>query len=283
MLSSIKILHLEPTDVCQAECPLCPRETDSTFNKSIKNNITVDTIIHALSPTIIQNLDKMYMCGNYGDPAAGKHTLELYEYFRKVNPNISLGMNTNGAINGKYWWLKLAKILNQPRDYVVFSIDGLEDTNHIYRKNVNWKRLILNATSFIESGGNAHWDMLIYKHNEHQVKQCEQLARDMGFKWFRAKVSKRPLVGDLLYPMNHIPINANGAIKCQALQENSIFMDSTGKISPCCWLGMKENISLEEVASTWNTNAPHPTCKMNCSLVGNQNKFNDQWKYEVEF
>jgi len=33
----------------------------------------------------LRNLDKMVMCGNYGDPAAGKHTLGILSYFRGLN------------------------------------------------------------------------------------------------------------------------------------------------------------------------------------------------------
>ena len=39
-----KILHLEPTDVCNLACPLCAREIDTDFNKSIKNHLTIEQI-----------------------------------------------------------------------------------------------------------------------------------------------------------------------------------------------------------------------------------------------
>jgi MoaA/NifB/PqqE/SkfB family radical SAM enzyme len=187
----IKVLHLEPTDVCQAACPLCARETNMLFDKKQQQHLSMDQILRVFSESDIANLDKMFMCGNYGDPAAGRYTLDIYQQFRRINSNIVLGMNSNGALRNQHWWSELANILNQPKDYVVFSIDGLEDTNHIYRVNVNWNQLITNVKSFIAAGGSAHWDMLIYQHNEHQVEQCRALAKSLGFKWFRAKVSRR--------------------------------------------------------------------------------------------
>ena len=33
MTREIKVLHLESTNVCQAACPLCARETDPLFDK----------------------------------------------------------------------------------------------------------------------------------------------------------------------------------------------------------------------------------------------------------
>ena len=40
----ISVLHLESTDVCQAACPLCARETDPLFNKNEKNHLTYEQI-----------------------------------------------------------------------------------------------------------------------------------------------------------------------------------------------------------------------------------------------
>ena len=69
-LRRIKVLHIEPTDVCQAACPLCARETDPTFNKSSKHHLRIEHIQQHFSDQVIAGLDKMFMCGNYGDPAS---------------------------------------------------------------------------------------------------------------------------------------------------------------------------------------------------------------------
>jgi hypothetical protein len=277
-----KVVHIEPTDVCQAACPLCARETDAEFDKQQHHHLTVEQIKQHFSEDTIRGLDKMFMCGNYGDPAAGRHTLEIYRYFRSINPTIVLGMNTNGAVQNIAWWGELAGILDQPQDYVVFSIDGLKDTNHVYRRNVVWSKLIDNAQAFISAGGQAHWDMLVYKHNEHQVDHCEQLARDMGFTWFRAKVSRRPYINGLEFPIGWQEPNVNtGPIECIALKESSVYIDAQSRVSPCCWLGSTQTnfVTLEQVQTTWATD-PHPTCRATCSGVNNS--FTNQWQREVE-
>jgi MoaA/NifB/PqqE/SkfB family radical SAM enzyme len=277
-----KVVHIESTDVCQAACPLCARETDVEFNKQQHNHLTVEQIKQHFSEDVICGLDKMFMCGNYGDPAAGRHTLEIYRYFRAINPTIVLGMNTNGAVQNTAWWSELAGILNQPKDYVVFSIDGLEDTNQIYRRNVSWSKLINNAEAFISAKGRAHWDMLVYKHNEHQVNGCEQMARDMKFTWFRAKVSRRPYINGLEFPVGwqHPSVNT-GPIECIAIKDSSVYIDAQARVSPCCWLGSTQTdfVTLEQVQATWASN-PHPTCRATCS--GINNSFTNQWQREVE-
>lgn len=284
-----KILHLEPTDACNAACPQCARETDQTFDKNNLHHLTVDQINKLLIPGTIKQLDKMYMCGDYGDPAAGKHTLEIYKHFRSLNPNITLGMNTNGGLRTTDWWKDLGKIIKNKQDYVIFSIDGLEDTNHIYRVNVNWSRVIENVEAFISAGGNAHWDMLVFEHNEHQVNECEKLARELGFKWFRAKTSRRHTkhpVSFLNQPKGYLdPTIENGTINCQALEEKSLYISAQGKIFPCCWQGSTE-YTIDKFAilqKSWNSIDSNKICKQTCTKLNNVTSFTNQWRKEVEF
>ena len=72
MLSNIKILHIEPTDACNAACPQCARETDTAFNKDDLHHLSVAQFANLIDESTIKNLNKVFMCGDYGDPAAGK-------------------------------------------------------------------------------------------------------------------------------------------------------------------------------------------------------------------
>ena len=285
LFETARVLHIESSDVCQAACPACARETDPTFDKRVQNQLSLREFKTAVPEKLIYRLDKVFMCGNYGDPAANESSKSILSYIREVNSSIVLGMNTNGGLQARYWWADLANVLHKPKDYVVFSIDGLEDTNHIYRRNVSWDRLIGNAETFIKSGGNAHWDMLVFKHNEHQVEACERLAKNMGFKWFRAKVSKREYLGGTEKPVHWVQSDIKtGPIVCQALKENGLFLDARGRFSPCCWLGEADpTADFESVQASWYTETPHKTCKAICSTSNNINNFASQWQRIVEF
>jgi sulfatase maturation enzyme AslB (radical SAM superfamily) len=286
MLRDIKVLHLEPTDVCQAACALCARETDTNFKKDRQHHLSMDQILRVFDAESITKLDKMFMCGNYGDPAAGKHTLNIYQEFRKLNENIVLGMNTNGALQNTFWWFELGRLFNQSQDYVVFSIDGLESTNHVYRKNVTWSKIMQNVTAFIEAGGSAHWDMLVYKHNQHQVEECEQLACDMGFKWFRAKVSKRGFTDRLEQPIGwQVPNVKSIKVNCHALNEQSLYIDAQGRTSPCCWLGARQKdfvTDFKEVENSWASLQPNIVCLDTCGTTAVGTSFSQQWQREVQ-
>jgi len=265
---------------------LCARETDKNFRKDRQHHLTMDQILRVFDKEKIQQLDKMFMCGNYGDPAAGKYTLDIYQEFRNINPDIVLGMNTNGGLQSTVWWHHLGTMFNQPQDYVVFSIDGLEDTNQVYRKNVNWRKLMSNVEAYISAGGSAHWDMLIYKHNQHQVDACEQLARDMGFQWFRAKVSKRGFTDRLEQPIGwKSPKVVGTKIDCHALNEQSIYIDAQGRVSPCCWLGSRQQdfvTDFDSIQDSWNSLQPNITCLDICGSAELGTSFTNQWQRNIE-
>lgn len=285
-MRDIKVLHLEPTDVCQAACSLCAREIDTNFRKDRQHHLSMGQLLKVFTEDQIRQLDKMFMCGNYGDPAAGKHTLDIYREFRSINPNIVLGMNTNGGLQTTFWWHELAKILNQSRDYVVFSIDGLENTNATYRKNVNWDKLMNNARAFIDGGGSAHWDMLVYKHNQHQVDEAEEFARDMGFKWFRAKVSKRGFTNELQFPIGwKHPETYVSKINCHALHEQSVYIDAQGRESPCCWLGSRQTdfiTDFDVIRLSWQNEHPNSVCLDACGTTSISTRFSEQWQRATE-
>jgi len=283
---NVKIVHLEPTTNCNAACPQCLR-TRTEFEP---NELSLEDVKLLFTPDVLMQLEKIYMCGNYGDPASARQTLEMYEYFRSVNTNLTLGMNTNGGIRFPDWWTRLAKVMNKPNDYVVFSIDGLEDTNHLYRRNVRWSKVMDNAKAFIDAGGKAHWDMLVFEHNKHQVDEAHKLAKDMGFNWFRAKVSRR----FNRFPVDGIsqPIEFNdtkvleGHIECSAMKENSIFVDASGKVFPCCWQvegNYQPNIVqwFYDLSENWNNN-PDTVCKKSCLKNNTGTTFSNQWYREVE-
>ena len=143
-----------------------------------------------------------------------------------------------------------------------------------------------NAESFIAGGGSAHWDMLVYKHNQHQVDECEELARRMGFRWFRAKVSKRPPIAGLESPINwQQPVTQPGKIKCHAMAEKSEYIDARGRRIPCCWLGtsvVDPVTDIETVKATWKTPTPNLICSTNCSINKNRTTFENQWQRETQ-
>lgn len=273
-LEDIKTVHLEVTQNCQASCPMCDRnQNGGAINPHINlDELTLEDCQLIFPPEFIKQLKSMYMCGNYGDPIIAKDTLEIFKYFRQHNPTMWLSMNTNAGARDAKWWAELANIYGRMGS-VIFSVDGLEDTNHIYRQGVNWDSVKRSMQSFINAGGRARWDFLIFEHNQHQVETAEALSKEWGFEKFVAKKTGRFVTTDTSPKESHQSFNRKGSettqlkkpkeeyqntalkkqnaliekygtmdayydsvpVWCKVKNEGSIYITAEGVALPCCW------------------------------------------------
>lgn len=187
---NIKTLHFEPSQLCNASCVVCNRRlAGGPKNPNIHDvYATLEQVQQWFSPAFISELDRLILCGNYGDPMTNPELLEIIEYFRTHSPNLYITMHTNASGRNSQWWNKLGTLIGTNGD-VYFSIDGLSDTNHLYRRGTHWEYIMNAVEGYISSGANAIWDYLIFKHNQHQTAQAEHMSRDLGFKKFIKKTA----------------------------------------------------------------------------------------------
>jgi MoaA/NifB/PqqE/SkfB family radical SAM enzyme len=255
----IRAVHLELTERCQAACPHCHR----FIKEDVLNpNLTMAELslkdIKSIFPVdFIKQLDSIRLCGLYGEPIIAKDCLEIVQYFKESNPNIFIEISTNAGARSSDWWTRLAKVLAKT-DIVNFCIDGLEDTNHIYRKKIKWDIVMNSAKAFISAGGNAVWDFLIFEHNEHQVDDAQELSKQLGFKDIRFKASIRfvsynnsnetlkppknkKYLHDTMFFSSNIKqfnelIEKTNLINCKALKKKEIYITGKGLLLPCCFI-----------------------------------------------
>lgn len=189
-LNEIKTVEWEITNRCNASCPQCPRNNygGKAVDSLVMHDITLKQAQSILPIDKMSSLETVYFCGTYGDPAVNRELVDICKWLK--DKNIKIGIHTNGGIQKPNWWSNLAHILTK-NDFVAFGIDGLEDTNHLYRIGVKWNTLIENVNSFIAAGGVAYWDYIVFKHNEHQVDKAEELSQIMGFTKFNFKKTSR--------------------------------------------------------------------------------------------
>ena len=270
----IRTIHLENTQNCQASCPMCDRNMNGKgVNPHIDlSELTLEDCKHIFEPEFIAQLNTMYMCGNLGDPIVAQDTLEIFKYFREHNSKMWLSMNTNAGAKDVKWWTELANVLGR-MGAVIFSVDGLSDTNHIYRQGVNWNNVERNMRAFIDAGGRARWDFLIFDHNQHQVEEAEALATAWGCEKFIPKKTGRFVTAKTEKKESHQAVNRKGEktaeikkpdkkyqnkalnkqdsllekygsmdayydvvpINCKVKTDNSLFITAEGLAMPCCW------------------------------------------------
>lgn len=196
---SLQEMHVEVTNRCNASCPMCAR---NYFGGADKEGLQLDEWSVEDGKKVFSsqfvNLRNILFCGTHGDPAVAKHTLDLVSTVRSQT-SATIEFYTNGSVRSPQWWRSLGELLRLKKaddyyrnsDLGIFSIDGLHDTNHLYRRKTQFDKIIENAKAFIEGGGKARWDFIVFKHNQHQVEEAEKLAKKIGFKQFRIRKTTR--------------------------------------------------------------------------------------------
>ena len=185
-------LHIELTSKCNSACPNCPRfiKGSRKLNDDITlSELKLNDIEKWFSHDFIQKIGSINFCGNLGDPSNCTEMNEIIEYFHINNKDIKIKIHTNGGARNVEFWEKLGILSKNSNGniIVIFSIDGLEDTNHIYRRNVKWEKLIENVLSYTKNGGQAVWEFLLFSHNEHQVYLAKYRSKEYGFHHIRFK------------------------------------------------------------------------------------------------
>jgi MoaA/NifB/PqqE/SkfB family radical SAM enzyme len=198
-LSTIQEIHAELTNRCNAACPMCSRNVfggADTPGMEFSEWTAEDG--ERVFTKELKSLRNVLFCGTHGDPAVTKHSLDIAQTIKR-NTGATIEFYSNASVRTPDWWAELGRVLNTKKDdgyyrrsdLGIFSIDGLADTNHLYRRRTNFDKIMENAEAFIKAGGVARWDYIVFKHNEHQVEQAQELAKKMGFKQFRVRKTSR--------------------------------------------------------------------------------------------
>ena len=266
---NINTINAELSNYCNSACPMCPRfDFELNLIKDITNNshTTLDVIKNRIGGKILSQLQKFYSCGVLGDGAMNPECVEIYDYV-KTSGTFATSLSTNGGLRNKEFW----KALAQTKTRVVFAIDGLKDTNHLYRRNVKWEKVIENVQAFINAGGIADWDFLVFRHNQHQIDEAEQLSIRLGFRSFNRKETTRwddfdsdgnwiqrksIKIDDYALEKSERQTEVKKGpsmtqkakitdtfktrkINCHSFHngKSEIYIAANGDVSPCCWLG----------------------------------------------
>lgn len=229
-LAKIQEWQLEITTRCNASCPQCPRNINGgRVNPHMPLiDLPLDYLKNVFTKDIINNTKQIFFCGSYGDPSVHPEFLEILQWFRSQRKDLWLYVHTNGAKRQEGFWEEVAKIMNG-YGQIDFGIDGLTNTNHLYRQGVLYEHAIENAKNFIKAGGRAKWNFIVFKHNEHQIEEVKKLAEEYGFVESLIRKTGRFFDQRTLEPIEKWPVkNSRGEItRYLEMPVNSFYRNSS--------------------------------------------------------
>jgi MoaA/NifB/PqqE/SkfB family radical SAM enzyme len=190
------------------------------------------------------NLTDIQMCGNKGDAIFHPEFNKILDY--TIDQGVFISIATNGSNFGEKWWRELG---GRMKGEVTFAIDGFEDTHGIYR-GTSFNKVYNNMLAYIDGGGQARWQFIVFKHNEHQVEEARQRAKDIGcFKFIKVisrfydDVMQRPDMAkntkrEIFHNFDEYPKLRElvfGKLKCDWIRMKRVYVSSRGFTYPCCY------------------------------------------------
>lgn len=256
-VARIRVVTVEATSFCNLHCPQCPRfDQDGFLTRDLRpGHLDPDAFFRNMQFELMTGLERIRFEGDYGDIMMHPRAQELLS---RAAEHSAVEAITNGSMRSAGWWRELAHI---PNLVVTFSIDGLEDTNAVYRINSDWQRIMTNVRAFIGNGGTARWKFLVFRHNQHQVDTARQTAQQLGFcdfevqhtarSWFQGMSWPVRRDGEFLYdiyPSDQVTTvrpsptvvavqktrEQTPSIQCQLPRTGDLYVNFLGHVLPCC-------------------------------------------------
>lgn len=285
----IKIIELDLTTMCNAQCPLCFRQ-QKNFPEKYKQpfyrpaeeiNAQIDKFKH---------LQWVYFIGQMSEPTTHPDFLSIVSHSKTLNHKVKIC--TNGQLHDNDYWRKLGSILSND-DEVWFGICGSTNEIHSkYRRNTSLEIILEHAEALREVKRCDCIKVIRFEYNH--VDLSSQAFADISSKFHKVEIVDTSIPNEVdnpeFYPMCGVyesykklndvaeyfqrvkPTNV-----CQSMFDHQLQINPFGEIFPC-YRFFENNSDILD----WNydkiTSAKYPCCKFCNKFVLdyiNKNNLND--------
>ncbi|HRX75892.1 MAG TPA: radical SAM/SPASM domain-containing protein [Candidatus Cloacimonadota bacterium] len=236
-------LMIEPTNICNLSCPLCP-----SGNGSLKRARGMMPL--SVFQNIVDQVSKhtgMLILWNQGESFLNPDFYSMIEY--ASSRDLYTMASTNASLE-----LDHRRIIQSGLSKIIVSMDGFsEDSYNNYRINGNYQLVLHNLQELMRSkrelGSKTPiviWQFIIMKHNEHEIELVKQAARNMGIDKLEIKTVQIYSKDDLQYlPSNHrlsryrsqedgFELRTKLLNRCRRLWTQPV-INWDGELSICCY------------------------------------------------
>ena len=269
-VDQLTAIHVEITSKCNARCPGCLRTTDDGGVLSILTHNPVEMSLDQFQTYFPKNIvrnKEFFFGGTIDDPMMNRNVYDICEYVIRSDGEVVV--ETNTGANTKETYEKLGKLSVKHPDKLkmIFSVDGTQETNHLYRVNVKWEKVLENMKAFSETGAKGKWQYLVFDHNYDDIPKAKELAQQLGInlvlrqnvrnikpwisktkvknketkkietKTFEVKTTEK-FQHPQLKKMKKITEEVQPkrkSINCLMVHQREIFVAWNSRVWPCCW------------------------------------------------
>ena len=258
------IYTIDPINVCNLRCPLCP--TGLGILGRDRGKISIERY-QSIIDQVKDYAFKVYLY-NWGEPFLHPEIFEIISYTasRRIEVHLSSNMNRFSAEMAE-------KVIDSGLDSLLVSMDGAtQEVYERYRRRGNLAQVVENLKTLVAAKkrrGSAkpyiYLRVIINKHNENQIDAMRQMADEIGVDAFtigslyidttNPEQAKEWLPTDERFsPYDYSKPMVN-TWHCSDLWE-SMTINWDGGVAPCCWLHNHKNdianIFDQPVKELWN-------------------------------
>ncbi len=175
-------MQIELANYCNLKCPVCPSGIGKLSRRPMAMDLSLfDHLMEEVGPYLLTA-----SLWAWGEPLLHPRLADILRIAQK-HPIVTL-LSTNGQNLDKDETIKA--LIDSPPTYLIVAIDGLTDeTNSKFRVGAKLQPVLSGVKRLAEIKREKeqilpilHMRFIIMKHNEHEVPQLSDFAKDNGFE-----------------------------------------------------------------------------------------------------
>lgn len=182
-------INVEASTRCNLLCPGCSRTKDILGLENRTKTWDIGDLDIENFKLLVREENKLKSLTYnlaLSDPIYSGTLFSQLEYINTLSWRPNIVVSTNGSGRSEKWWKQFASLLRGHQDRIEFAVDGLADTNHIYRVNAKWDSIVIGIKTLRENfNGPIWWRYIVFEHNYHQINEAKALAKEWGVSNFQ--------------------------------------------------------------------------------------------------
>jgi len=172
-------LVLEPTNICNLKCPLCPTGQGVLGRPKGKLSfVNFKKIINEIGPYLY-----LLRMENWGEPLLNEEIFDMISYAK--SKKIATSFNTNLSFLDEQ---SAKKLVLSELDHIKISLDGVTQESYAkYRVGGNFNKAVDNIRLLLRMRAELNKinpfieiQFIVMKHNEGEIGQIKQLCNELG-------------------------------------------------------------------------------------------------------